>query len=231
MRDRGIGGRLRRLRGDLSQEVFARRLGLRRPVYRRYETGERHPPIELLIKLARHGQTTIDWILLGKEDVSAGQPMLVREPKAAYGRAASQASAIPVLSRRAAGRPPKAITAADIELYLPLPTAWAGEGQLVITMPDDSMEPAIKRDDLVAIEPVKGRLESKEGALVAVWLREPAGLVVRRLSRDDNHWLLVPENHAHRAIVLPKKGAWPRVYRVTWWFHRAVSRPGRGAQK
>jgi len=231
MNDRGIGGRLRQLRGHFSQEAFARRLGLRRPVYRRYEAGERHPPVGLLIKLARHGRTTIDWILTGKEHAPGGQAALVREPEAVYGRPASQAAAIPLLSRRAAGRPPKAITASDIEGYLPLPTAWVGEGQLVITMPDDSMEPAITRNDLVAIEPIKGKLESKEGALVAAWLREPAGLVVRRLGRDDNHWLLMPDNRRHRAIVLPKKGAWPRLYHVAWWFHRTASRPGWGVQK
>lgn len=229
----GIGARLRLLRGELSQEAFARQLGLRRPVYRRYETGERNPPIDMLIKLARFGRTTIDWIVTGRSGgrSSVDQPM-VMEAGASYGRSAVSAPAIPLLSKRAmCRRPPRALTAGNIDTYLRLPPTWAGPQQLVITMPDDSMEPLIRRNDLVGIEAVGGRFKLREGAMIAAWLDEPAGLVVRRLDRDDRHWVLMPENRMHRTIVIPKKGGSSRLYRVAWWFHRDAARRGRPAQK
>lgn len=63
-----IGQRIRRIRGPVTQKDFARLLGIHRQVYLRYESGERAPSVDVLKKIARYGQVTIDWILTGEKE-------------------------------------------------------------------------------------------------------------------------------------------------------------------
>lgn len=61
--------RLKELRNKLSltQEIVSRELGVQRPTYARYETGERQPDYETLIKISEYFNVSIDY-LLGKEN-------------------------------------------------------------------------------------------------------------------------------------------------------------------
>ena len=56
--------RIRDLREDkkITQGEIAEKLYLQREVYRRYETGQREPPFNLIIKLARIYNVSIDYI-------------------------------------------------------------------------------------------------------------------------------------------------------------------------
>lgn len=56
--------RIRDLREDkkITQGEIAEKLYLQREVYRRYETGQREPPFNLIIKLAQIYDVSIDYI-------------------------------------------------------------------------------------------------------------------------------------------------------------------------
>ncbi len=55
--------RLRTLRGELKQAEFARRVGIAQNTYNRYESGERIPDIEVLVRLAARLGVSADWLL------------------------------------------------------------------------------------------------------------------------------------------------------------------------
>jgi len=55
--------RLRTLRGELKQAEFARRVGIAQNTYSRYESGERIPDIEVLVRLAARLGVSADWLL------------------------------------------------------------------------------------------------------------------------------------------------------------------------
>lgn len=67
--------RIRDLREDrdLNQTTVAKMLDMSQTGYSKYETGENDLPTEVLIKLARFYNTSIDY-LLGETDVSTRYP-------------------------------------------------------------------------------------------------------------------------------------------------------------
>lgn len=60
-----MSNRLRDLRedADLNQTQLAQILGMSQTGYSKYETGENDIPTQVLIKLAKHYKTSIDYIL------------------------------------------------------------------------------------------------------------------------------------------------------------------------
>lgn len=52
-----------RVDNDFTQEYVAKRLGLSREVYRRYEKGTRTIPVDCLIKLSKLYGKSVDYIL------------------------------------------------------------------------------------------------------------------------------------------------------------------------
>lgn len=63
--------RFHKLRGGMSQEEFAKKIGVSRPVIGFYENGERVPDALTLKKIAEKCNTSVDW-LLGLTDVEDG---------------------------------------------------------------------------------------------------------------------------------------------------------------
>ena len=65
MREYKVNNRLRELRedSDMSQSTLSKLLGMSQTGYSKYETGENDVPTEILIKLARFYNTSIDYIL------------------------------------------------------------------------------------------------------------------------------------------------------------------------
>jgi transcriptional regulator with XRE-family HTH domain len=57
--------RIRDLRedNDLTQQEVANYLGMKQPQYHRYESGTRDVPTDILIKLAKLYNTSVDYIL------------------------------------------------------------------------------------------------------------------------------------------------------------------------
>ena len=64
-----LGERLRelRLKKELKQEVIVKEFSLARATYSMYETGQRNPPLELLVKFATFYNVSTDY-LLGQSD-------------------------------------------------------------------------------------------------------------------------------------------------------------------
>ena len=65
--------RLKELRGSLTQDQTAKKLGLNRQTYRNYESGVRQPDFETLINIANYYNVSIDY-LLGRTE-SARDPL------------------------------------------------------------------------------------------------------------------------------------------------------------
>jgi len=62
-----IGRRIRHIRGaDLTQENFARVLGVGQTQLSRYELGQSAPTLNILLRLKIYSRKSIDWILLGE---------------------------------------------------------------------------------------------------------------------------------------------------------------------
>lgn len=55
--------RLNELRGNYTQVQMAQILGLPRETYRNYEVGKREPPIDVLIKIAKHFGVSVDYLI------------------------------------------------------------------------------------------------------------------------------------------------------------------------
>jgi len=61
-----VGKRIRSVRGDKTQTEFAKEIGVKKQNYiSRYERG-RIPSPELLVRIAKTGKVSVDWILTGK---------------------------------------------------------------------------------------------------------------------------------------------------------------------
>jgi DNA-binding transcriptional regulator YiaG len=61
-----VGTRIRKLRGQITQEEFARGLGISQAQLSKYELGQSAVPLGVLIKLAKKSGGTADWILTGE---------------------------------------------------------------------------------------------------------------------------------------------------------------------
>lgn len=61
-----LGQRIRELRGTITQEEFARWLGISQAQLSKYELGQSMLSLDVLAKLARKTGRSTDWILLGK---------------------------------------------------------------------------------------------------------------------------------------------------------------------
>ena len=57
--------RLKELREEegLKQEAIAKELNIKQNTYSQYETGQRQVPVEILIKLAKYYNVSVDYIL------------------------------------------------------------------------------------------------------------------------------------------------------------------------
>lgn len=64
---RSIGRRIRELRGfDMTQEEFARRIGVAQSHLSALEHGEREPGSSVLLAISREFGKSVDWLLTGE---------------------------------------------------------------------------------------------------------------------------------------------------------------------
>ena len=61
-----VGSRLARLRGEITQKAFAKKIGISAWAYCRFETGERIPSMKMIYKLAEMHKVSVDWIVTGE---------------------------------------------------------------------------------------------------------------------------------------------------------------------
>lgn len=68
---RALGRRLRELRGfDLTQEEFAKELGISQSQLSKYERGIGAPPADVLFFVKKRFRVSIDWLLTGEGEKS-----------------------------------------------------------------------------------------------------------------------------------------------------------------
>ena len=65
-----VGMRIRKVRGQITQEEFALSLGISQAQLSKYELGQSAVPLGVLIKLARKSSGTVDWILTREAEPS-----------------------------------------------------------------------------------------------------------------------------------------------------------------
>jgi transcriptional regulator with XRE-family HTH domain len=64
---RGIGRRIRELRGfDMTQDQFARRIGVTQSYLSALEHGEKEPGAAVLLAISKEFGKSVDWLLTGK---------------------------------------------------------------------------------------------------------------------------------------------------------------------
>jgi len=61
-----LGGRLKQLRAQTTQEEFAAFLGISQAQLSKYELGLSAPPLTVLVRLAEKYGKSVDWLLTGK---------------------------------------------------------------------------------------------------------------------------------------------------------------------
>jgi transcriptional regulator with XRE-family HTH domain len=63
---KSLGRRIRQLRGfDVTQDEFARKLGISQSQLSKYERGIVAPPADVLIRIKEQLRVSIDWLLTG----------------------------------------------------------------------------------------------------------------------------------------------------------------------
>jgi transcriptional regulator with XRE-family HTH domain len=68
---KALGRRLRELRGfDLTQQEFAKELGVSQSQLSKYERGFAAPPAEILFFVKKRFRVSIDWLLTGEGEKS-----------------------------------------------------------------------------------------------------------------------------------------------------------------
>lgn len=67
-----VGARIRKLRGALSQVVFAEAVGVNHGLISRYEAGQIYPSVSSLISIADATGVSIDWLVTGQTGVGDG---------------------------------------------------------------------------------------------------------------------------------------------------------------
>lgn len=101
---KNVSGRIEIIRrqNHLTQDQLAAELKLSQAAVSKY-LNNRIPSADALLKLARLGNTSIEWILTGEghPGFSRQQPHTVREPQAAYGSNAGLSAKLAELSPRA----------------------------------------------------------------------------------------------------------------------------------
>ena len=64
---KAVGLRIRQLRGQTSQEEFAKGLGISQAQLSKYELGQSAPPLGVLVALGKSQAISVDWLLTGKK--------------------------------------------------------------------------------------------------------------------------------------------------------------------
>ena len=174
--------RLQALRTEkgINMKEAAQALSMPYTTYVNYEKGTREPSSEVLIKLAKFYDTSIDYLVGKVESVApipAGfQPLPKRDR-------------IPRVGQIACGTP--ILAEENVEAYDEVPSDWHADFTLLCQ--GDSMEPKIKDGDVVAIH---SQPMVENGEVAAVLIDGEATL--KRVYYDGSTITLVPANSACR---------------------------------
>ncbi|GAB4186001.1 MAG: hypothetical protein Tsb002_10100 [Wenzhouxiangellaceae bacterium] len=153
-----LGVRILQLRSGITQEVYARRLGVHVNTLARYERGERLPDAGFLLRLAATG-VNIHWVLTGKGGRYVSDPPanLIRDGDASAAGYASPgdlyAEVVECMVQRDSGdlraRPP---VMAFQRQWLTQQFGAEEQDLFLLRVLGDSMNPTLKAGDMVLID-------------------------------------------------------------------------------
>ncbi len=66
-----LGGRIRKIRGVFTQREFAEMLSINQAMVSKYELNEATPSPKVLLRIARFGNTSMEWLLTGRGEGEA----------------------------------------------------------------------------------------------------------------------------------------------------------------
>lgn len=159
----------------VSQQIVADYLEITRQAYSNYESGNREPDNETLLKLAEFFETTVDALLRGKEKE----------------RPHSKGVQIPVLGRVVAGIPLEAIE--EILDYEEIPEEMTQHGEyFALQIKGSSMEPRFTEGDVVIIR----KQEDVNSGDIAVVLVNGDEATIKRVKKTVQGITLIPTNPA-----------------------------------
>lgn len=159
-----IGNRLKQLRGSVSGEEFAKRLGVNLQTLYRYERGERKPDIDFVQLVSSEMGVSIEWFITGtdasqKREVSNAQPTDGFVGAKTCGCDVNLIMIPRVAARLAAGTG-SLETDGDVLGMYAFRSDWivrkGNTSQMVLMdVIGDSMQPEIKHGDMVLIDQSK----------------------------------------------------------------------------
>lgn len=219
-----MGRRIREIRGDRSQEGFARLLDVSQGAVNHYERG-RVPGGEMLLRIAsldpkRRG---VEWILTGRIGVAYGGAGLTGEAAPAYEilkvedpqarlpgieKALMAFKKIPIIEDRLATGPLSALDFSRVEDWARVP-AWKlkrNASYCMIRVTGNSMEPQLRKEDLILVNLSRRDPNRLKEKVVAAWLPDEEGATVKILREEERgrYWILHARNPEYKDGVVPK---------------------------
>ncbi len=218
--DKSIGLRIKTLRKrlGLNQTGFGKLFGVTQEAISAWEHGA-YPDGLSLLKIAKCGETDVEWILTGNESRCLGESP--QKPGNgvkvdAFAQTEKNYKLCPLLHNHVINGPPREIQDQDIAESLWVPSIIGGKEVYLVQVRDNAMEPVFKKEDIVAIREWPNDVDGLKGLIVAAWLPKD-GLITRWLATDQDCWILHPENRGHPLFSIEKKEN-VRIFRVIWWW-------------
>lgn len=174
--------KLRHLRKSqgLTQQDIADYIGISRPAYTRYETGEREPDNDTLKKLADIFGVTVDY-LLDRDSTPLNLPSNLEPASVIY---------LPIVGKVAAGN--GCYAQEDVEGYeaIPAELVRSNHKYVLLRVKGDSMYPQILEGDLVLMQ---CQTSVDTGSLAVVIIDDEDG-VIKKVVYNENQIKLISEN-------------------------------------
>lgn len=209
-----IPTRFRALRGPYSYEYAARKAGVSAAHWFDWEKGKHKPTIRSAKKVADAYDVDLEWIfegagrgpkLPGSGEV-ADSPEKIG-PKIHY-------RDIPIFAEGVPGGPGRIIEVLKMDLVnvedwakVPDFKLRRGHEYAMFRVVGDSMEPLIKRKDLILVNLSRRNPDELIGKPVLAWLGPHEGATVKILEEDADkkHWILRPTKEGYKERIVNKR--------------------------
>lgn len=220
-----IGDRLKALRKDESQEAFAARFGVHRNTLARWESGERTPDLDFVLRVVSELGIAPDWVLRGEGPMRAGArvqaPVQESQPLCDV-----DLMFVPMVEARvSAGTGSFQTELGSERLYAFRSDFLTRKGQpsqmVLLHVSGDSMEPEIRHGDTVLID--QSQCEPRPGTIYAVRVGELIYLKVVDALPDS--LVLKSINPAYEPMKVDLRGdlvdGVSILGKVIWWCREA----------
>lgn len=197
---KGIGERIRKVRGSLSRDEFAKRLDSHRNTIMRYEKGEREPDAIFLLRICTEFNINPEWLLFGEGPMyrheRAERPP--ESPVASVDEACLDPSHyvfVPLAEGRVTAGPDGGFLYEPVDYY-PFKRHWIEakfgrrperwKALVLVRVSGDSMEPTINAGEIVLVDTYEAeRVEIRSGKIYMVRMPDGAITLKRLILRFD----------------------------------------------